>query len=172
MQKPLYCCADYIVDSDGYVLNKNRTNALKSTTNNKGYQLITISTENGNKTLTVHSAVAKTFLGDMSQCGMQINHIDGDKTNNALSNLEWVTQSENIKHSIYITHTRESKNKLATFGFDKKTGELLYAYDSLAECVSDIKGDSDEKTVRTAICKVIYGKKKSYRGCIWTHNSA
>jgi len=170
MQKPLYCCSDYIVDSSGYILCKNRDKPLKPSTNNKGYKLVTISVDGINKTISVHSAVAKTFLGDKSQDGLQINHIDGDKTNNSLSNLEWVTASENVIHSLHVIHVEDSNSKMATYGFDKDTGELKYEYSSLAECVRNIKGNADENTVRTAICKVIYGKKKSYRGCVWTHN--
>lgn len=43
----------------------------------------------------VHRVVMAAFVGPSK---MQVNHIDGDKTNNKLSNLEYVTQSENIKH--------------------------------------------------------------------------
>lgn len=51
------------------------------------------------KIMTVHSIVLEAFVGPRPE-GMQCNHKDGNKTNNSLSNLEWVTQSENALHAI------------------------------------------------------------------------
>jgi len=48
---------------------------------------------------TVHRLVARTFISNFSE-DLDVNHIDGDKTNNKLSNLEVITHKENIKHSV------------------------------------------------------------------------
>ena len=50
------------------------------------------------KTIFVHSVVAQAFLGDRPE-GYYINHIDGDKFNNKVTNLEYVTPSENATHA-------------------------------------------------------------------------
>lgn len=68
---------------------------LKQSINSKGYL---ISFMNG-KTHLIHSLVAKFILGERPQ-GLCVNHIDGNKTNNAPSNLEYVTLAENTKHSM------------------------------------------------------------------------
>lgn len=49
----------------------------------------------------VHILIAKTFLPNRGNLE-QVNHIDGDKTNNAVNNLEWVSRSQNIRHAKYI----------------------------------------------------------------------
>jgi len=62
---------------------------------NKGYLHVTIK----GVTRDVHKMVAIAFLGSHSGRQSQVNHKDGDKTNNAVSNLEVVTSKENIAHA-------------------------------------------------------------------------
>ena len=57
---------------------------------------------------TVASLVAKSFLGSKPTHRHQVNHIDLNKTNDHLSNLEWVTPRENILHAIQHGHWRKS----------------------------------------------------------------
>ena len=56
---------------------------------------------NGRK-VSIHRLVMKTFLPREDADKMQVNHIDGNKHNNQLDNLEWCTQSENIRHMLKL----------------------------------------------------------------------
>lgn len=82
---------------------KRKSKILKPTTNHKGYLTNTLFKydENGrtNKMMKVHRIVAITFLDNPDNLE-QINHIDGDKQNNRIDNLEWVTPKQNIRHAI------------------------------------------------------------------------
>jgi hypothetical protein len=65
--------------------------------NKKGY--CTYHVDSGRKHIKVHSAVMAAFVGPRPE-GHQINHIDGNKSNNCLDNLEYCTGLENIRHAI------------------------------------------------------------------------
>lgn len=67
--------------------------------NEKGYVITTLSKENKLATFTVHQLVAQAFIPDFIK-GMEINHDDGDKTNNRDTNLEVSNPSHNQLHAV------------------------------------------------------------------------
>lgn len=65
-----------------------------------GYRRVAIIDDDGvKKSMLLHRLVALTFLSDTFSEDREVNHKDADKLNNNLSNLEWVTRSENLKHA-------------------------------------------------------------------------
>jgi hypothetical protein len=60
------------------------------------YHMIILYKEGKSKTFYIHRLVAQTFI---EKSNLQVNHKDGNKLNNSVDNLEWVTPLENIKHS-------------------------------------------------------------------------
>ncbi len=67
-----------------------------------GYFVITLSNGGERYASSIHRLVAKAFVPapeGVEFSDLQVNHIDGDKKNNKASNLEWVTQQDNIKHA-------------------------------------------------------------------------
>lgn len=88
---------NYEVSNRGNVRNKRNGYILKPQLNRKdGYHRVSL---NG-KRYYVHRLVADAFFDGEHQ-EMDVNHIDGNKLNNDLTNLEWYTRKENIKH-VYI----------------------------------------------------------------------
>ena len=69
---------------------------LKKMKNGKGYLHISLYINRKPKTVTVHKLVANAFIGDSN--GLHVNHIDGDKFNNNILNLEYVSNRENATH--------------------------------------------------------------------------
>ena len=70
---------------------------LRPKVNRNGYVECQLWKENKAYTRSVHRMVAEAFLGFRD--GLDVNHLDGVKTNNSLTNLEWVTRSENHLHA-------------------------------------------------------------------------
>ena len=104
---------------------------------------------------TVHRLVADTFYdGDHSE--LQVNHIDGNKTNNFIANLEFVTGSANVKHA-YDTGLRKPSGGRGPIRKIRivETGQV---FDNMGECARFVNGDSGN------ICKCVHDRSKTYKG--------
>lgn len=91
----------YEISNTGKVRDKTTGCLLKHRINSHGYCIIGIRkgiNSRKQKMLTIHREVAKAFI-DNPFSFPQVNHIDGNKTNNNVENLEWCTQSYNMKHA-------------------------------------------------------------------------
>lgn len=84
------------ITSNKQVLRKGKV--LCAHPNLRKYLTVVLSINNKQKTFTVHRLIAKTFIPNPNNYP-QINHIDGNKNNNCVNNLEWCTSKQNIKHS-------------------------------------------------------------------------
>jgi hypothetical protein len=85
-----------------------RTKILKPRMSGGGYYVVSLCVDGKAKNHYIHQLVAKSFLDKPN--GFVVNHKDGVKANNQLSNLEWVTQSKNMSHS-YDIGLRERKSE-------------------------------------------------------------
>ena len=172
MLKPLYCSPEYMVSSDGYILSKRTGKPMKPSQNSKGYLATTIMIDGKRFTIPIHLAVARTFLGDFTSSGLQVNHKDGDKANNKLSNLEWITPQENQNHAIHTLGKNFGANHHASkaiCGYNKETGTLKYEFESLSIGARALCGEQKFETVKLSIWRVLSGNRKSYMGCIWKY---
>lgn len=91
----------YLITDEGNVINKKTGAVRKHSLSHNGYRLF--ATKVGGRsgkyvTVRISRMVAMAFLKNPED-KPQVNHIDGNKLNDHVSNLEWVTQSENMKHA-------------------------------------------------------------------------
>lgn len=100
---------NYIVYENGKIFSKKRGIFLKPSQDNKGYQIVVLTINGKQVTKRLHRIIAEHFIPNPDN-KPQVNHIDKNKQNNDISNLEWVTASENMLHA-YKDKERKAKKK-------------------------------------------------------------
>jgi predicted DNA-binding protein YlxM (UPF0122 family) len=89
----------YVTPSDKiYRIWKNKIKRIATTISNKGYVRFRICVNGKSKNLSLHRIVAETFIPNPEN-KPEVNHIDGNKLNNTVENLEWNTRKENADHA-------------------------------------------------------------------------
>lgn len=92
--------SEYYVSTKGRVYNFNTSTLLGLHKNESGYFRFKISDgRNNNRLVFIHRAVALTFIPTDDLEILQVNHLDGDKSNNCIENLEWCSCKENNQHA-------------------------------------------------------------------------
>ena len=87
---------NYSVSTYGRVRN-DKLNIIMKTKSHFNYEIVRLISNGERKPVRVHRLVAQTFLPNPDNLP-QVNHIDEDKTNNHVENLEWCTSKQNINH--------------------------------------------------------------------------
>ena len=131
---------------------------LKTRKDRDGYLHVQLWKDDKGKEYLVHRLVANAFL-ENSQNLPEVNHIDQDKTNNIVNNLEYCSSSYNCN---YGTRNKKIAEKLSkpVIGIDKITG-LIVEFPSAHEASRQIGIN------QSSITKCCKGKKKSCGGHIW-----
>ncbi len=92
----------------GNILSKTKTGQGWKTDNY--YLSVMFTVGNKSKRMLVHRLVAAAFIPNPDNLP-QVNHIDGDKTNNRVDNLEWCTMNHNMEHAMYDIKTIKTNFK-------------------------------------------------------------
>lgn len=160
----------YSVSSDGKIKNDLTQKLIRPCRTGRGgeYQAVALRNENGVKKFYVHRLVAQAFLENPNS-KEQVNHIDGDKTNNDANNLEWVTGSENQIHRFHVLgkcttpdHLKKLRNAARKATSEKvrcvETGEIFQSQSEAA------------KSLGLSICAInacVCGRNKTAGGYHW-----
>lgn len=136
-----------------------KSKQLKLSVNEHGYLITTIRINNVPYNLKIHRIVAQTFIPNPDN-KKTVNHIDCNKLNNAVSNLEWSTHSENIQHA-YDNNLNYSDSQYKAVLQYSKQGEFIQEYKSISEAKKTLKIKGNH------ISDVCNGRMKSAYGSTW-----
>ena len=140
-----------------YVPSKVKGKLIKTRISKNGYVLVTLSSKSKTRHFYVHRLVAETFIPNPEN-KREVNHIDTNKLNNDVSNLEWVTSSENKIHAHanglmenkYVGAEKRAKKQRIPLVMDEDT--LVYGVNKTANelgfspaCITQVlHGDRDK----------------------------
>ncbi|MED1287338.1 HNH endonuclease [Bacillus mycoides] len=121
---------EYEISNYGRVksLKNNREKILKTFKGHRGYERINLMKHRKLKQVFVHRLVAEAFIEVIKE-GLYVNHIDGNKTNNRVENLEIVTQRENVRHSIDVL----KNNIKPVYQIDVSSLKIIKGFNSAEE---------------------------------------
>lgn len=118
---------DYMISEFGDIVNVETGYVLQhKPSKTHGYHMVNVNVSHTGTPM-VHRIVYETFVGDIPK-GLHINHLDGNKSNNHLSNLEVCTPSQNVQHA-YDTGLKEAKRGSENHNAKVTEEEVLAMYE-------------------------------------------
>ena len=150
---PLY--PDYEVSNLGRVKSFKYTHPILLRNDIRcGYYSVVLSSKGQTRHFQVHELVYFTFTGEERSTNKVIDHIDGNKLNNCLDNLRYISRKDNLNAAIYEQKLTNKCKKVAAY----QDGEYVACYYSIAEASRSLGVDG------STISKICRGKAKSAHG--------
>lgn len=150
-----------------------KSKILKGKPNWNNYVQVHLSKYGKSKMLVVHRLVAQAFIPNPLNLP-QVNHIDGNKFNNSVENLEWCTAKENINYSWKLGLSKtypHTKGKLTEYS--KTLCKHVSQYDSKGNFIKEYLSISDASRntpcSTSEICACCKGKQKTSHKFIWKY---
>lgn len=160
----------YVTTKKGIMFYKGKI--LRPGKDRGGYLYVILGKDTKRTTFSIHRLVWTAFNGQRPE-GMQINHIDEDKSNNAIENLNLMTPKENTNWGTGIERRSKSiinnKSKINHKSYSKPIIQLDLECNLLAEFESIMDAERKLGIWNTSICACCRGKQKTAGGYIFRY---
>lgn len=140
-----------VTKSDGVVqIRKERIMSKRESTD--GYYIAKLNVNNNSKSIAIHRLVAQHFIPNPDNLP-EVNHIDTNRKNNRVDNLEWCTHKDNVRYSADKGHYRNNK-----FGSNNGRARRVSLYNSNHQLIDsfDYIGDCARYMIDNQMCKQDY----------------
>lgn len=117
----------YLISRSGEIYSLKTNRSLKLSKGTNGYRQVVLRVAGRSETHMIHRLVAKTFIPNL-QGFRVVNHLDGDKLNNGVENLEWCSYSDNSIHANRTGLTPPPPKWTGKFGAAHNRSKKVYAY--------------------------------------------
>lgn len=162
----------YQVSDKGNIKNAVTEKILKQYVNADGYYQVSLysNRDKKSKKKEVHRLVAENFLEE-KQIRKEVNHIDGNKANNKVNNLEWITHKENIHHAWKNKLFEPVRKASKRYGKDNPAAKKIIQYDIVGnkvkeyDCIMDAARSTNIN--KTSIGKCCNKRQKTAGKFIW-----
>ena len=153
---------DYLISSHGRVFGLKRQKMLKLRNHHCGYLRVKLSKNDEESYFLVHRLVAEHFIPNDDETKTDVNHIDENKKNNHVENLEWCTRKQNINHG---TRTERQTKTVLNKGRGKrvKCVETGQEFESINEASRTLGVDN------SALRGCLKGRTKTCGGYHWEY---
>lgn len=135
----------YLVSTNGKVYSIRSHKVLTPRKHNAGYLRVSLCRNGERKDAYIHRLMCEAFFGTPTDGRNYVNHLDENKAHNQITNLEWTTNSNNIKYS-WEKHKEERtkyfqenpSRKTGVVGIDKQTKKEIGRWDSMSNAARDL----------------------------------
>ena len=170
---------NYEVSSFGTIKNKTTNKFFKLQKNYSGYLKVALINSNKKSfSCIVHRLVAKAFIPNLEN-KLTVNHIDRNRSNNHICNLEWATMSEQNYHSALVSQKRKPINYRPVYKINITTDKIMEEYKSISDaaiwiidnnltCITE-KNKNNICIISSKICAVANNKRNNAYNFKWKY---
>ena len=156
---------NYEIYADGHIWSYKRNKFLKPQTRKDGYQQVVLVDNYGKKKMyTLHRVIYEAVSGEPIQDGLQVNHINENKTDNRFENLNLMSPKENVNWGSGIERCHKTQSKqVGAF----KNGELVMTFQS----VNEAGRNGFNSGAVSACCRNCFNREGNnvYKGLTWKY---
>lgn len=171
--------SNYEVSTLGNIRNKKTLKELSKKSLIGGYIRLAFNDDNGmRKSNTLHRLVALTFIPNPEN-KYTVNHINHNKLDNRVENLEWATTTEQNRHKRKVTKDKQRlMSSRKVWRIDKDTNEKIELYETMRDAskwvfdnkLTSVKEFNNGNNIKTKICAVCRKKRKITYGFKWEYD--